>query len=217
MATMLAFILTDADVERAVLSRLLREGIAESFNRITVDGDTSTNDMVLVLANGAAGAPPVQPGAEGFEHFKEMLLGTLGHLAQAIVHDAEGVTKVVEIVVRGARTTGEAEQVAFKVAHSPLVKTALFGEDPNWGRIMAAVGNAGVPVNPNTVSISFDDALIVRDGMEDGTHSNEILRDVLKKKQFRILIDLHQGMGERSVLTTDLSYEYVRINASYRT
>ncbi len=217
LATMLAFILTDAEMEEGALSLLLREGVRSTFNRITVDGDTSTNDTILLVANGAEGNSPLYPGDGRFGPLRDALFGVMDRLAQAIVRDGEGRTKVVEIVVRGARSSKEAEKLAFRVAHSPLVKVAFFGQDANWGRIMAAMGDAGVPFDPQKVAIYFDDTLVVKEGMQaEGTGENKV-REVLKKEEFKVIIDLHEGTSQVSVLTTDLSYDYIRINASYRT
>ncbi|MBW2038132.1 MAG: bifunctional glutamate N-acetyltransferase/amino-acid acetyltransferase ArgJ [Deltaproteobacteria bacterium] len=217
LATMLAFILTDAEVEAEVLSALLQEGVRCTFNRITVDGDTSTNDMILLVANGEGGSSPLHPGDVRFRPFREALFGVMDQLTQAIVRDGEGRTKVVEIVVRGASSSKEAEKLAFRVAHSPLVKTAFFGQDPNWGRIMAAMGDAGVPFDPQKVAIYFDGALVVEGGIQAQGIREDRLREVLKKEEFKVVIDLHRGTSQVSVLTTDLSYDYVRINASYHT
>ena len=217
LATMLSFILTDAKVEYKVLSALLREGVSSTFNRITVDGESSTNDMVLLMANGLASHNALSPGDGRLLPFKEALVAVMDQLAQAIVRDGEGRTKVVEIVVRGAKNAREAESVAFRVAHSPLVKTAFFGQDPNWGRIMAAAGDAGVTFDPQKVAIYFDDILVVAEGVQaEGTDVKK-MREVLAKEEFMVIIDLQQGTAQTAVLTTDLSSEYVRINASYST
>jgi glutamate N-acetyltransferase/amino-acid N-acetyltransferase len=217
LATMLAFILTDAPVEAAVLSSLLHEGVQSTFHRITIDGDTSTNDMVLLMANGEATHAPLRPGDGGFRPFKEALFTVMEELARAIVRDGEGQTKVVKIVVRGAKHLREAERVAFRVAHSPLVKTAFFGQDPNWGRIMAAAGDAGVSFDPQRVSILFDDLKVVEDGVAAPGAGEEEQRRVLQQEEFTVTLDLHEGNSQASVLTTDLSYDYVKINASYST
>ncbi len=217
LATMLAFILTDVKVEHTVLSALLKEGVSSTFNRITVDGDTSTNDMIILMANGEASPSALVPGDGGFRPFREALFGVMDQLARAIVKDGEGRTKVVEICVQGARNVQEAERVAFRVAHSPLVKTAFFGEDPNWGRIMAAVGDARVAVDPQKISIFFDDVMVVDNGIAAPGAGEEQQRKVLKQEEFTVTIDLHAGSAQASVLTTDLSSDYVKINASYRT
>jgi glutamate N-acetyltransferase/amino-acid N-acetyltransferase len=217
LATMLAFVLTDAAVEHTVLSALLKEGVSATFNRITVDGETSTNDMVLLMANGAAGHGFLHPEDDGFVSFKEALFRIMDHLARAIVEDGEGHTKVVEIRVQGARNIREAERVAFAVARSPLVKTAFFGHHPNWGRIVAAAGNAGVAFDPQKVSIFFDDVMVVEHGIAAPGADEEEQRRVLKQEEFTITIDLHQGSAQASVLTTDLTHQYVTINAAYHT
>jgi glutamate N-acetyltransferase/amino-acid N-acetyltransferase len=214
---MLAFILTDAQIEAAALSALLHEGVESTFHRITIDGDTSTNDMILLMANGEAKHGPLRPGHGGFRPFKETLFTVMEQLAGAIVRDGEGRTKVVQIVVRGAKRVREAEQIAFRVAHSPLVKTAFFGQDPNWGRIMAAVGAAGVAFDPHKVSIFFDDVAVVEEGIAAPHASEEKQRKILQQEEFRVTINLHAGGAQASVLTTDLSYDYVKINASYST
>jgi glutamate N-acetyltransferase/amino-acid N-acetyltransferase len=217
LATMLAFILTDAQIEAAALSALLHEGVESTFHRITIDGDTSTNDMILLMANGEAKHGPLRPGDGGFRPFKETLFTVMEQLAGAIVRDGEGRTKVVQIVVRGAKRVREAEQIAFRVAHSPLVKTAFFGQDPNWGRIMAAAGDAGVSFDPQKVSILFDDVMVVEEGVAAPGAGEEEQRRALQQEEFTVVIDLHAGSSQASVLTTDLSYDYVKINASYST
>jgi glutamate N-acetyltransferase/amino-acid N-acetyltransferase len=217
LATMLGFILTDAKAETKVLSALLKEGVSSTLNRITVDGDTSTNDMVLLMANGEASPSALFPGDGGFLPFKEALFAVMDQLARAIVRDGEGRTKVVEIVVRGARNVREAEKVAFRVAHSPLVKTAFFGQDPNWGRIMAAVGDAGVSFDPHKVAVFFNDMQVVAEGVQAEGTNEEKVREILTREEFMVTIDLHQGTDQASVLTTDLSTDYVTINAAYRT
>jgi glutamate N-acetyltransferase/amino-acid N-acetyltransferase len=217
LATMLAFILTDAQIEAAALSALLHEGVQSTFHRITIDGDTSTNDMVLLMANGEANHGALHPGDGGFRPFKEALFTVMDQLTEAIVRDGEGKTKVVTIVVRGAKHVREAERVAFRVAHSPLVKTAFFGQDPNWGRIMAAAGDAGISFDPQKVSILFDDVMVVEHGVAAPGTGAEEQRRVLQQEEFTVTIDLHGGNAQASVLTTDLSYDYVKINASYRT
>jgi glutamate N-acetyltransferase/amino-acid N-acetyltransferase len=217
LATMLVFIMTDARVDAAALSALVHEGVQSTFHRITIDGDTSTNDMVLLMANGAAAHGSLHPGDGGFRPFKEALFMVMDQLAGAIVRDGEGKTKVVKIVVQGAKHVREAEKVAFRVAHSPLVKTAFFGQDPNWGRIMAAAGDAGVAFDPKKVSIFFDDLMVVEDGVAASGAGEEKQRRVLQQEEFTVTIDLHAGSAQASVHTTDLSYDYVRINAAYHT
>ena len=217
LATMLAFIMTDAPIEAKELSLLLREGVRSTFNRVTIDGDTSTNDMVLLLANGAANTRPFHPDESRWRPFQEALFAVMDHLARSIVRDGEGRTKVVEICIQGAKSVREAEKVAFKIAHSPLVKTAFFGQDPNWGRIMAAMGTAGVTFDPQKVSILFDDVMVVKNGIAAPEADEGKQRQVLQQEEFKVTIDLHTGNAQASVLTTDLSYDYIKINASYHT
>ncbi len=217
LATMLAFLLTDARVETEVLADLLREGARATFERITIDGDTSTNDMLLLMANGEASRRTLHPDDGPFPRFKEALFRVMDHLALAIVRDGEGRTKVVKIVVKGSKSSRAAEQLAFRVAHSPLVKTAFFGQDPNWGRIMAALGYAGIAFDPQKVSIFFDDVLVVEHGVSAPGVTEEQQRRVLQQEEFTVTIDLHAGSAQASIFTTDLSTDYVKINASYRT
>ncbi|MCJ7664420.1 MAG: bifunctional glutamate N-acetyltransferase/amino-acid acetyltransferase ArgJ [Desulfobacterales bacterium] len=217
LATMLAFLLTDAQVEAEVLADLLQEGARSTFHRITIDGDTSTNDLLLLMANGEASRRTLHPHDGLFPLFQEALFRVMDHLALAIVKDGEGRTKVVTICVRGSKNSRVAEQLAFRVAHSPLVKTAFFGQDPNWGRIMAAMGAAGVAFDPQKVSMFFDDVMVVEHGIYAPGASEEQRRRVLQQDEFTVTIDLHAGSAEVAILTTDLSSEYVKINASYRT
>jgi len=217
LATMLSFLLTDARVETEVLADLLREGARSTFQRITIDGDTSTNDMLLLMANGEASKRALHAQDSRFRPFQEALFKVMDHLALAIVKDGEGRTKVVTICVRGGKNSRAAEQLAFRVAHSPLVKTAFFGQDPNWGRIMAAMGAAGVVFDPQKVSIFFDDVMVVEHGVYAPGASEEQQRRVLQQEEFTVTIDLHAGSAQVSILTTDLSSDYVKINASYRT
>lgn len=217
MATMLAFVLTDAAIEGPFLQQALRSAVDRSFNAITVDGDTSTNDMVLLLANGLAQNLEIRPGTEEAAEFDRLLGGVLLDLAKMIVRDGEGATKLVEIRVRGAVDDDQARQAARSVATSSLVKTAFFGEDANWGRIIAAVGYSPARVEPERVDIFFDDVPVVRSGLGTGRDLEERAGEVLKKPEFTVLIDLNLGDGEASYYTSDLTYEYVKINAAYRT
>jgi glutamate N-acetyltransferase/amino-acid N-acetyltransferase len=217
MATMLAFVLTDAAVEPALLDQALRQGVDLSFNSITVDRDTSTNDMVLVLANGLAANPVICRGTPEGEAFGEELNAILLDLAKMIVRDGEGATKLVEIRVRGAASDGEARQAACSVATSNLVKTAFFGEDANWGRIIAAVGYSGAEVDPERIDIFFGDVQVVKNGLTTGKELEERATAVLKTPEFTVTVDLHLGNGAASYYTSDLTYDYVKINAAYRT
>jgi glutamate N-acetyltransferase / amino-acid N-acetyltransferase len=218
MATMLCFVLTDLAVSPALLNLLLKKAVEQSFNRITVDGDTSTNDMVLVLANGLAGNPLLDkvesPGARSFSRALEALLLVL---AKMIIRDGEGATKALTLQIEGARNEAEAKTLAFTVANSPLVKTALFGQDANWGRIMAALGRSGVAFDPNRVDIYFDAVQVVKNGITLGAKAETLAGKILKKPTLTIRIHLHQGAIKTLVYTCDLSLDYVRINADYRT
>ena len=216
MATLLVFVLTDAALSAPALRKALKDGVQGSFNRITVDGDMSTNDTVLVLANGKAGNREITPATPGFKKFSLLLSDLLFSLAKMTVQDGEGVTKVVKIVVERARTLAEAEKVARAVANSPLVKTAFFGEDANWGRILCAAGYSGAPIDPDRVDISFDDVNIVRRGQGTGLEKEELATPVMKKKEYTVRLNLHRGTQSTFLFTTDFSFDYVKINASYR-
>lgn len=214
MATMLCFVCTDAAVEQGMLSQMLRAACDTSFNRITIDGDTSTNDTVLLLANGRSGARiETRPDAE---RFQKALNELLGELARMIVKDGEGATKLVEVAVTGAKTAFDARKVADAVAESSLVKTALFGEDANWGRIMAAAGRSGAELDPDRVCIWFDSVQMVADGRAVSPDAETRAAEIIRQQEFSITIDLQLGDGAASVLTCDFSVEYVRINADYR-
>jgi len=216
MATMLGFVLTDALVEPALLEEALRSGVDKSFNSITVDRDTSTNDMVLLLANGQAGNAEITRGSEAGKVFTAQLQAVLLDLAKMIVRDGEGATKLVQIHVQGARDAADARKAAYSVATSSLVKTAFFGEDANWGRIIAAVGYSGADVDPNKVEIRFGEVPVVQAGISTGKDLEEQATAVLKTPEFTVTIDLHLGAGEADYYTSDLTYDYVRINGSYR-
>lgn len=215
MATMLGFVVTDVAFSPERLDRALRRAVDKSFNAITVDGDTSTNDMVLLLANGASEIDIAADSAEE-EAFCEHLERVLIDLAKMIVRDGEGATKLVEVRVTGAQDDASAKRVARSVATSSLVKTAFFGEDANWGRIIAAVGYSGVAVDPGQIDIFFDDVSVVRDGLSTGKELEAQATDVLKQEEFRVTIDLRKSTGVASYYTSDLTYDYVRINADYR-
>jgi glutamate N-acetyltransferase/amino-acid N-acetyltransferase len=217
MATMLAFILTDARVEPAFLDSALRQAVDLSFNSITVDGDTSTNDMVLLLANGQAGNDEIRPGSPEADAFSERLNGVLLDLAKMIVRDGEGATKVAEIRVRGAADDADARLAARSIATSSLVKTAFFGEDANWGRIIAAAGYSGAAVDAERVEILFGEIPVVQNGIGTGKDLEEKATAVLKNTDFTVTVDLHLGSGKATYYTSDLTYDYVKINADYRT
>jgi glutamate N-acetyltransferase / amino-acid N-acetyltransferase len=217
MATMLAFVTTDAAVAPAVLQTALSHASDRSFNRITVDGDTSTNDMVAVLANGASGAPTVaETGGPRYEAFYGALEQMLVTLSKMIVKDGEGATKFVEVVVTGAADEASAVRAARAVASSSLVKTAIHGEDANWGRILAAVGYSGIDFDPSEVEIFFGSVPILRRNYRID-FSEEEAKKVLARKEIAITVNLHMGDAAATFWTCDLSAEYVAINANYRT
>ena len=217
MATMLAFIATDAAIPPALLSRALKTAVGRTFNSITVDGDTSTNDTVAVLANGESGARKItNAGSSDFATFSAALESVCKSLALAIVEDGEGAQRVIEIEVRGAATDRAADQIARTIANSPLVKTAFAGADPNWGRILAAAGRSGVKFNFELVDISVAGIEVCRGGREypfDEIAAHEKMLD----KFVPIVVDLHAGSGLARIWTCDLTKEYIHINASYRT
>ena len=217
MATMLAFIATDAAIDKKTLGRALREANNKTFNRITVDGDTSTNDMAILLANGKAENKSIRAGSSAYDKFVEKLTEICLYLAHQIVLDGEGATKFVTIHIQGAKTKTHAHRVAKSVATSSLVKTALFGQDPNWGRIIAAVGYAGVPFNPDKVQISLNGSVLFNNGVPANGALQSTLRKKMKSKNISIVIDLKSGVHSCEVYTCDLSYDYVRINAEYTT
>ncbi|MEE4255051.1 MAG: bifunctional glutamate N-acetyltransferase/amino-acid acetyltransferase ArgJ [Desulfuromusa sp.] len=217
MATMLGFVLTDAQVNPELLNFALQQAVKKSFNSITVDGDTSTNDMVLLLANGSSNSARIDPETREAEIFCHHLEGVLLTLAKMIVRDGEGATKLVQIRVVGAESQDSARIVARSVATSALVKTAFFGADANWGRIIAAVGYSGIDVNPDRIDISFNQVPVAVNGLAVGGENEAEATKVLQLDEFVVTINLHQGEAESSYYTSDLSYEYVRINADYRT
>jgi len=216
MATMLAVIATDAAVESRFLQRALGEAVAESFNCITVDGDTSTNDMVLCFATGAAGASPLAVGSRASETFRQALRQVCLVLAKMIARDGEGATKLAEVRIQGARSVREARLAAEAVATSPLVKTTLFGEDINWGRIMAALGRSGARFDPDRVELSVDHVPVVHHGVSLGLRAEAAANRRLRRREFTLIATLHAGRAEARLWTTDLSEAYVRINAGYR-
>lgn len=217
MATMLAFITTDAVIEKTALKYALKETNSQTFNRITVDGDTSTNDMALIVANGKAKNPSIQVGSHSYRIFVSKLTELCLDLAHKIVLDGEGATKFVTIRVKGAKIKKHAYNIAHSVATSSLVKTALFGQDPNWGRIIAAVGCAGVSVSLEKLKVSLNGSCLFRDGAPSKNVSNLTIRKKMKNKNIDIVINLNSGRHSDVVYTCDLSYEYVQINAEYTT
>lgn len=218
MATMLGFIATDAKISQALLQRCLGLAVEQSFNRITVDGDTSTNDACVVMASGCSQTPEITADSEYYPIFAEALVQVCKQLAEAIVRDGEGATKLMRIVVKEALHDEEAVRVGKTIAHSPLVKTAFFACDPNWGRILAAVGRAGVEnMALETVQIYLDDVCIVRNGGRAEDYTEEAGQQVMNREEITVTVNLGRGDAVQEVLTCDFSYDYVRINAEYRT
>lgn len=215
MATMLCFILTDIAVDPTRLNEALVWGVERTFNRISVDGDMSTNDTVFVLANGAAGNGSLGP--DDFHEFKAGLTRVMDELSTMIVRDGEGATKLIRIAIKGGATPADALTAARTVANSALVKTAFYGSDPNWGRIMAALGRSGVRMREEAVTIWVDDVKIVEKGMGRGTEPEAKAAERMKGKEFSVTVDLHEGDFEDHITTCDLTHEYVSINADYRT
>ncbi len=216
VATMLSFLVTDAHIKASLLQKMLKKAAESSYNSITVDGDTSTNDTVLFLANGRSGHDQLTRMDRDGEAFQSMLSHVCQNLARSVVKDGEGATKLVEILIHGARNREDAKKAAYAIAHSPLVKTAFFGEDANWGRILCALGHSGARIRPDRIDVFFNQHPMVKNGMGVGGQMEEKAGKVLKEKSFRVTVDLHQGKGAYLLLTTDLSFEYIKINASYR-
>ena len=219
MATMLGYIATDAKVAQPVLQDLLRDASNKSFNRITIDGDTSTNDCCMLIATGKSLLPEIER-AEGelFAQLKRAIFEVSMELAQAIVRDGEGATKFVTVEVNGGKNHQECLDVAYAVAHSPLIKTALFASDPNWGRILAAVGRAGVPeLDVSLIDVFLGDVCIAQKGGRAATYTEAQGAEVMSKEEIGIRIELGRGHCSETIWTTDLSHEYVKINAEYRT
>ena len=214
MATMLCFLMTDIAVEQKTLDKTLKDTVKKSFNRISVDGDRSTNDTVLIMANGMLGNPLITEKSESFNVFKNALHEVTFDLSRLIVKDGEGATKFVEIEVKGARTEADAERAAFAVANSNLVKTAIYGNDPNWGRIMAALGYSGIMVKEGKIDIYFGKVKVVNRGI--GTGKDEKAAEILKGKKLKITINLNLGRSSVKILTCDLTEEYIRENKAYR-
>ena len=216
MATVLCFITTDADIDGMLLQEALSEVIEHSLNMISIDGDMSTNDMAIVLANGAAGNPKITEKNADYEAFKEMLLALCQGISEKIAADGEGATKFITVHVKGAKSFTDAKTVGMSVANSPLVKTAFFGEDPNWGRVICAVGYAGVPMDPNHTTVQFGGIPVYADGV-GVSYDEDALRAVMTAHDIVVEVDLKDGDSEAKVWTCDFSYEYVKINGEYHT
>ncbi|HDS0917859.1 TPA: bifunctional glutamate N-acetyltransferase/amino-acid acetyltransferase ArgJ [Pseudomonas putida] len=219
MATMLGYIATDAKVAPAVLKDLMLDGANKSFNRITIDGDTSTNDCCMLIATGKANLPEVTEASGAlFEALKKAVFEVCMEVAQAIVRDGEGATKFVTVQVNGGGNHQECLDVGYAVAHSPLIKTALFASDPNWGRILAAVGRAGVPeLDVSLIDVYLDSVCIASKGGRNPSYTEAQGSAVMAQEEITIRIELGRGQCSETIWTTDLSHEYVKINAEYRT
>jgi len=215
MATMLCFVMTDIQAPSDLLKEMLKASVDQSLNRITIDGDTSTNDTVLLMANGLSGAEILNNTHR--DVFQSVLDDVLLSMAKWLIKDGEGATKLVEIKILGAGSDQDARKIADTVAHSNLFKTALFGEDANWGRIIAAVGRAGIAIAPEKIDVRFGPVLMVQNGMGCGKTAEAEATKILKQSEFDITIDLKLGSGHASVITCDFSIDYVKINADYRT
>jgi glutamate N-acetyltransferase/amino-acid N-acetyltransferase len=215
MATMLCFVMTDISIEADALTQALLSSVEPTFNRISVDGDTSTNDTVLVLANGMAENRGLS--SQDYRSFEGGLREVLADLALMVVRDGEGATKLVRIEIRGAGSASDALRAARTVANSSLVKTAFYGQDPNWGRILAALGRSGIMMEEEAVDIWIDDIQIVASGLGKGVEAEKRAAEKMAQKEFRVGIDLHQGPFQDGIITCDLTHEYVSINADYRT
>ncbi|MHB8666588.1 MAG: bifunctional glutamate N-acetyltransferase/amino-acid acetyltransferase ArgJ [Burkholderiales bacterium] len=218
MATMLAFVATDAAVSRAALQQMLAAAAARSFNRITVDGDTSTNDSFMLIATGAAGTQSIT-GAQHSDYaaLAETVAQVAEWLAQAIIRDAEGATKFITVVVQGGKTESECSRIAYAIAHSPLVKTAFFASDPNLGRLLCAIGYAGVPdLDVSRVRLHLGDVPVARDGGRDPAYREEDGKRVMQQSEITVRVELGRGSAQTTVWTCDLSHDYVSINADYR-
>jgi glutamate N-acetyltransferase/amino-acid N-acetyltransferase len=218
MATLLAFVATDAPLSAAALRRCLRDAVAVSFNCATVDGDTSTNDSCVLIATGRAGAKAIAPPHRDYRAVAAAVTEVCIELAQAVVRDGEGATRFVTLEVGGARSAAEARRVAYSVAHSPLVKTALFAGDANWGRLAMAIGKSGVPgLDPSRIGVALDEVRVLARGEPHVSYREELGAAVLAKPEYTIAIDLGRGRGRARIWTCDFSYDYVKINAGYRT
>jgi len=218
MATMLGFVATDAKISQELLQKCLSVAAEQSFNRITVDGDTSTNDACILMASGCSSAPEITAESENYQVFAQAVMDICKRLAELIVRDGEGATKLMRICVEQAESSAEAVQVAKTIAHSPLVKTAFFASDPNWGRILAAVGRSGIEnMELDKVEIYLDDVCIVKNGGRAESYTEEKGQQVMNQEEILVRVVLARGKIMQEVLTCDLSYDYVKINAEYRT
>ncbi len=216
-ATMLAYIVTDAFLPRSVMEVLFGDCVEETFNRITVDGDMSTNDTALFLANGVAGNRPFQLKTPECRLFAQNLFGVMESLAKQMVIDGEGATKCVRIEVKGAKNDEEARRIAYTIGNSLLVKTAFFGQDPNWGRIMGALGRAEATLDPHSADIFYNQVCVAKGGISTGSLKDREAKKVMRQRDFTVTVDLHLGSGTFGIYASDLSLDYVKLNSCYRT
>lgn len=216
MATTLAFLFTDAAVDKRYLRKVLKEEIDTTFNCISVDGDTSTNDSVFLMASGAAKNKPIDGDGGKGERFRAAVRSVLDELSRAIVRDGEGAQHVVTLAVQGAPSNEDARRVARAIAHSPLCKTAFFGADPNWGRILSTIGNCGLDIDHGKIDLAFEDVEIVRRSVGLGDEAEKGAHEVMSRAEYTIRIHLHGGRGQAQHTTCDLGHDYVKLNADYR-
>jgi glutamate N-acetyltransferase/amino-acid N-acetyltransferase len=217
MATMLAFIFTDAPIAAPLLRSLLRDGVVDTFNAVTIDGDTSTSDTVLAFATGAAPAPRIRRNTDPrLVPFRKAFNGVLADLAEQVARDGEGARKLVEIIVEGAVSKISARRIALSIGNSPLVKTAIAGEDANWGRVVMAVGKAGEPADRDRLSIWFGGIRVAHKGARDPAYDEAAVSAAMKRPEISLKVALGLGKGRDRVLTCDLTKEYVAINGDYR-
>jgi glutamate N-acetyltransferase/amino-acid N-acetyltransferase len=220
MATMLSFVFTDAPIGASALQKLLSEGVEDTFNAVTIDGDTSTSDTLLLFATGAAakrGAPKIKQAKDPrLKEFRKALLSVLANLSEQVARDGEGARKLVEISVEGAKSKSSARKIAMSIANSPLVKTAIAGEDANWGRVVMAVGKAGEPADRDKLSIWFNGIRVAHKGARDPSYDEREVSDAMKQPEIALKVAIGLGKGRDRVLTCDLTKEYVAINGDYR-
>jgi glutamate N-acetyltransferase / amino-acid N-acetyltransferase len=220
MATMLSFVFTDAPLSSGVLQSLLKTGVEDTFNAVTIDSDTSTSDTLLAFATGTAsagGAPKISRASDPrLKAFARAFYQVLANLSEQVARDGEGARKLVEVVVEGATTKASARKIAMSIANSPLVKTAIAGEDANWGRVVMAIGKAGEPANRDKISISFNGIRVARSGARDPSYNEVEVSEAMKAPKIQIKVALGMGKGRDRVLTCDLTKEYVAINGDYR-
>ena len=218
MATTLGFIFTDANISSSILNQLLKKNIQKTFNAITCDGDTSTNDMVSIFATGEASHPNLNSAKDKkLSKFNDALFNVLLNLAKRVAADGEGASKFISVKVKNCKTEEDAKKISFSIATSPLVKTAIAGEDPNWGRIVMAIGKANVNLNPNKLSIKFGDISIIENGKLSSTYDESVAENYMKEERIDLLINLNSGKKEFTSYTMDLTKKYIEINADYRT